>query len=276
MALFLPRQLSRVPFRSAELDTSHPIYSLLDAAWSFSEYDPKNLVDKSAGSWIFREGTQLVTPYGIGYSTPVGDHTYRAVSLTTAFPYVAFVIAWNNSGGGQEDFYSLGDNNTGGAFLRMFVDQSPLRYCLGYRSQNGVSTITVSGPLATNGLVVMAAHIPSGTATAARLYVNGEEYTGTGTNQNNTNVGFERESVGGLLTNSTFGNLRTGTTLFAARGRRNTVDQQELLRWTADPWSLFRPAANQTFYSLPSQSESAFKPHFARHSNIVIGASINA
>lgn len=54
------------------------------------------------------------------------------------------------------------------------------------------------------------------------------------------------------------------------------VSDAQALELSRNPWQLFRPAANQTFYSLPSQSQSAFKPHFARHSNIVIGASINA
>lgn len=56
------------------------------------------------------------------------------------------------------------------------------------------------------------------------------------------------------------------------------IPQHEALELSRNPYLLFRPeaSAKQTFYSLPAQGAPVFLPHFARHSNIVIGASINA
>ena len=253
MPLFLPRPITRSPIWRAELVRGHPIVSYFDAAWSFAEQEPRELVSNTTTAWIQRDSRIVRTPFGVGATVPTGDFAYRTVALDSRFPYVALVLAYKQSpGSAQEDLYALGDNQATGAFVRLLTTGTPLTFSAFYRSTNGAGLVIVTGPRVFTGLVAMALHIPNGTATNARLFVNGVAYTGTGTNQANTNVTFDHESVGGLRVNTDVAPSRNNTVLFAARGRRSTVDQEVLRQWTINPFSIFRPANSPVFFSLPS------------------------
>lgn len=261
MATYLPRRWIRQPPHVVGVDWNNPITRNLALARNGGQYEldfPRSKLEVTGTSLSVARASNTFRTTGFGTSG-VGTTDALGTSVSQGATQRSFFSRWNRTGaGGNNIGRLLVKGNDFSLWVRS--DNNSLALNAGWSTQVGEWSSPASGVAANVWYTTLWVYDKSSISNNPICYINGTSVTltrdfapsGSSLTNSDAYVIGNNSATGGIRQFDGFiGEVFVWNRLLSA---------QEARELHVNSFQIFRPAANQTFYSLPSPSQTAGTP----------------